>query len=124
MFELTRIVDLYARSDAPYETPELLARAFIPVFVALAVFYVGMKLQYKGSPAWIKWLAVLPLIVGILLGIDPFNSYFIDPLYRDVYGGGNRRMIFHAAGLIVPVIGAAGMAFWSWWLNRQKFEDL
>lgn len=125
MLQLVPFTNLFAQSaTGQYEQPELMAIAFIPITVAVILFFIGVKLHHSGKPAWIKWTAFIPLAVGLIMGIAPTQKFYGDPLYQDFYGGSWKKGIMHAGGIIVAVIGALGLFVWNRWLNKQKFEDL
>lgn len=107
-----------------FQPNELMTIALVPFAIGMVVFWIGAKLQRNGKPAWIKWLGVVPLAWGVFLGLEPFQAFFLDNVYRDLYGGATRAMLGHMAGLIMPVIGVLGMLLWNWLLNREKFEEL
>lgn len=125
MLELTRLSTLIADFDrGQYEMGELMMIAVGPLAIACIVFWIGLKMQFAGKPAWIKWLAVIPLVAGVLMGIGPAKEFFTDQLYQGAYGGGGKKAIMHSAGLWMPVIGIIGLALWNKWVARQKFEEL
>ena len=125
MLELLRLPSLIAEFDrGQYENGELLMIGFGPLIIACIVFWIGLKLQYSGKPAWIKWLAAIPLVIGIVMGIQPAQMFFTDQLYQATYGGGNKKAILHSAGIWGPVLGAIGLVLWNKWTQRQKFEEL
>lgn len=125
MFGLSSLLDTLAQVDrGQYEQSELAMIGFVPVLIAVVVFFIGIKLQHKGKPSWLKWLALIPLAAGLIMGIAPTQRFYGDPLYQKYYGGTWKKGLFHAAGVIMPIIGAAGFAVWNRWLARQRFEEL
>ncbi|MBS1715853.1 MAG: hypothetical protein JST30_16115 [Armatimonadetes bacterium] len=125
MFGLTLLTDLLGEFNrGKFETDELILTALIPSIIAVIVFYAGMKLQHLGKPKFIKWTAVVALLVGVFLGMEPFRMMFFDTTYQQMYPGGGKTKLMHAGGVIMPVLTLIGLAFWSWWNNRQRFEEL
>ncbi len=108
----------------PYETDELMLISVVPAVIAVIIFYVGMKLQHQGKSKLIKWSAVIALLVGVFLGLEPVRMMFMDSTYQQLYGRGNKIKLMHAGGIIMPVLTLVGMLVWSWWNNRQRFEEL
>lgn len=125
MLDLSQFSSLIAGFDrGPYENGELMSIGFGPVVIACLIFWIGLKLQFAGKPAWIKWIAVIPLVVGVVLGIAPAQMFFSDQLYQALNGGGGKRALMHCAGIWAPVLGGIALVLWNKWVNKQKFEDL
>jgi len=125
MLGLTLIMDLLGDFDrGKFESDELILIALIPSVIAVIMFYAGMKLQHLGKPKFIKWTAAIALLVGVFLGMEPFRMMFMDPTYQQMYPGGGKTKLMHAGGIIMPVLTLIGLSVWSWWNNRQRFEDL
>jgi hypothetical protein len=124
MLGLSPIFNLLADADNGYEPGELVVIGFSPLLVALILFWIGVKLQHMGKPKWLKWLAVLPLVVGVFIGITPLRLFYFDQVYQDLHGGTWKKGLLHALGVIMPVVGVIGLFVWNKWLNRQKFDEL
>jgi hypothetical protein len=124
MLGLSSLINLLADADNGYEPGELAGIALPPLLIALLIFWIGVKLQHAGRPKWIKWIAVVPLVVGIVIGITPLRMFYFDQVYQDLHGGTWKKGILHASGVIMPVLGLVGLFVWNKWLNRQKFDEL
>ena len=125
MQQLTPFLNVLAQSDrGQYEAGELFTIAFVPILIAVVIFFVGIKLHHAGKPIWLKWIAMVPLAVGLIMGIAPTHAFYGDPVYKDYYGGTWKKGMMHAGGIIMPIIGAIGFVVWNRWLTKQKFEDL
>ena len=125
MLGLTLLTDLLGEFNrGKFESDELILTALIPSIIAVIMFYAGMKLQHLGKSKFIKWSAVIPLLIGLFLGMEPFRMMYMDTTYQQMYPGGGRVKLMHAGGIIMPVLTAMGLGVWSWWNNRQRFEEL
>ncbi|MBS1721668.1 MAG: hypothetical protein JSS66_01545 [Armatimonadetes bacterium] len=125
MLGLLQFSSLLADFDrGEYQVPELMGIGLIPTAIALVLFAVGVKLQFAGKPKWIKWLSTIVLAIGVFVGLTPFQEFFFDPIYKQLYPGGNKVALMHAAGIIIPVVGLIAMFVWNYFLNRNKFEEL
>ena len=123
MQALTPLSTLFA--DGEFDTGSLAAIGFLPLAVAIVVFWIGVKLQHAGKPRWIKWTAGLPLLVGLVIGIAPLRAYFFDKVYYDYLSDhGRKTMLLHLSGVLMPVLGALGLFGWQKWLDRQSFDEL
>ncbi|MCW5935698.1 MAG: hypothetical protein KIT11_00120 [Fimbriimonadaceae bacterium] len=114
--------NLLAQSNfdrGPFEPLELLARGFIPLILAYVIFSVCLRLEGRGLAKTVKWAAIIPLIVGAFLGIEPIAMIFNDPTYKDLYGGGNRTKFLHMSPVIVSVLGAIALVVW----NKLKYRQ-
>lgn len=119
------LINAFAQADrGQYEQGELFVIGFVPFLIAVVIFYIGIKLHHKGKPGWLKWIALVPLAIGLIMGIAPTQKFYGDPLYQKYYGGTWKKGLFHAAGVLMPIVGAAGFAAWNLWLSRQRFEEL
>jgi len=124
MLGLSPFLYLLADAETGYETSELLVIGFAPALVAALVFWIGIKLQHAGKPKWLKWLAILPLIAGIIIGMTPLRLFYFDQIYQDLHGGTWKKGLMHAGGVIISILGGVGLVVWNKWLNRQKFDEL
>ena len=123
MLGLTPFLNLLAE-EAEYQQGELMGIALGPLLLAVILFWIGVKLQNSGKPHWIKWIALVPLAVGLIMGIAPLQAFYGDPMYQQYYGGTWKKGAAHMAGVLMPILGAVGLAVWNKWLNRQKFDEL
>ena len=124
MLGLTHLVQFLADFDrGEYEKGELLAYGLVPAVIAALVFWIGIKLQFAGKPKWIKWLAILPLVAGFVISIEPVRMFYFDNVYK-MYGGNWKTGVMHAFGMIMAVISGIGLFLWSRLLQRQKYDEL
>ena len=78
MFELNSIQNLIADFDrGPYEQGELMMMALLPALAAVLFFWFGLKMQFNGKSPMIKWVAILPLIIGVFIGIAPTQRFMV-----------------------------------------------
>ena len=106
MLQLTPFLNTFAQTKTgEFESSELAMIAIVPLVLAIVIFFIGIKLHHAGKPIWLKWIAFVPLAIGLILGISPTQKFWSDQLYRDFYGGGNKKGLMHAGGVIMPIIG-------------------
>lgn len=124
MLGADHILNLLAQDSGQYEASTLGLIAFVPLLIAVILFWLGVKGHHAGKPAWIKWISLVPLAIGLIIGIAPMQKFYGDPLYKEYYGGTWKKGALHASGVILPIVGAIGLAVWNKWLTRQKFDEL
>lgn len=101
-----------------------------PVALTMAawiIFYFGWWVENRLMKAPWKWVAVLPLLYGIYIGINDVLN-INDVFYRANVGVGAMKKMTaaHYGALIVPVIGLAGIIlfhFFNHKLNLSTDED-
>jgi hypothetical protein len=123
----TRALHLFAQDQffrTEYTPAELLAVGLLPTVVAMLLFVYLLKLEYKGSSKLLKWAALAPLVVGVVLGAPPWQSFYGDPLYQELYGGGRRDQVLHSLGVVLPIVAAVVIGVWGFLWDRQKVDEI
>jgi len=109
--------------DSQEYTPvTLFAIVLLPAAIAIAAFVYFLKGEFKGWPKSLKWVSLVPLILGVILGIGPFNA-MNDELYRDQYGAGPRAKMLHYGGVVVPILTAVGLVILGVVRDKQKVDE-
>lgn len=106
--------------EEPADQTELLMAAGIPVVAALAIFAWGMKIVKDGGSPRPRWLALIPLGLGLLWGLRYF-LFVIDPMTRVSLDLG-RKIEFLHYGVALAQVGAA-IAFGVWALVDKKLAE-
>lgn len=101
----------------------LAAICIVPALLAVGLFVFFMKGELKGWPKALKWSALLPLIVGAILGLGPMQA-MNDDLYRIQYGAGYRSQALHYGGVAIPVLVALGMVVAGLLHDRQRVDEI
>ncbi len=123
---ITDFSPLLAQSESGrYENPQLFLYAMVPFILALIVFAICLKRESFGLGKGVKWAALIPLVIGAMLGLDPARKFYTDPLYVDMFGGGGFMRVLHTLPIATPVIGAIVLFVWSKISERSvRSEDI
>ncbi|MCW5939112.1 MAG: hypothetical protein KF884_03765 [Fimbriimonadaceae bacterium] len=114
--------DQFFRTE--FTPAELLSIGLIPTIVGLLLFVFFLKLEYKGSSKYLKWAALAPLVIGVVLAMPAWQSFYGDPLYQELYGGGRRDQMLHSLGVVLPILGAVVLGIWGILWDRQKVDEI
>jgi hypothetical protein len=106
-----------------FQAGTLVLICFLPAAIAVTAFFVFMKRELSGWPKALKWVGLLPLIVGAILGIGPMTA-MSDDLYRTNYGAGPRAQMLHYGGVAIPVLVAVGLVVVGILHDRQRVDEL
>lgn len=118
------LVPVLAQFDTEEIQPAtLITVCVVPTLIAVVLFFVFMKGELKGWAKTLKWVAMLPLIVGAFLGIGPMSA-MNDELYRAQYGAGPRAKMLHYGGVVIPILAAIALVGLGIWHDRQKVDEI
>lgn len=120
-------MDLIFATLAQFDSEEygavpLFAICLLPAAIGSFAFLYFMRGELKGWPKSLKWTALLPLIVGMVIGIGPFRA-MNDELYRDQYGSGPRAQLLHYGGVGIPILTALGLVVFGILHDRQRVDE-
>ncbi len=96
-----------------------LVYAVLPSLIAVVLFFLGKKM---GKPA-LKWVAFIPLAIGIILGILGMGL-LNDSLYVQMNLLGGRSEILYRAIPIIPVVTGIVLILIDKLRNREIKSDL
>lgn len=99
---------------------ELLLVSVVPTVVGLLLFLFGIKAEESGASKFIKWIAIVPLLVGVFVGYDYWAKVTgeLGDFYRANYLI-NRKIVFYHMALYLPIAGLLGIGVWSYFLRRK-----
>lgn len=95
------IAQLFQVSKDKMDAQELIILMSVPLVVAAIALVVTRTIAQHGKSRLIRWISVVPLIVGVLLGITPYRSAH-DSLYMSYTRAGTNSRMLHEAALFVP----------------------
>lgn len=106
-----------------YQAGTLILICFLPAALSIAAFFFFMRGELRGWTKTLKWIALVPLIVGAILGIGPMTA-MADDLYRTNYGAGPRAQMLHYGGVAIPVLVAIALVIAGLLHDRQRVDEL
>jgi len=86
--------------------------------LAAVICYFAYKFEWDGKKAPWKWAALVPLLVGLIIGFSAV-SLLREPNY-DGLGIGKKVTYALWASIALPLLGIAGFAFWQYWSKKQQ----
>jgi hypothetical protein len=114
---MTTIAQLY-----PESMTDVILWPGIMLVVGLAIWYIGLRWEDDLGPGWFKWLAVIPLVIGIYMGFEHFMN-IRDPFYQAAIRPGGRMIYSHYAAFILPFLGLITVIVW-YYVDRKNRVDL
>lgn len=109
---------MFTYDDPPMDLLSVLLWPGIWFALAAVICYFAYKFEWDGKKAPWKWAALLPLLVGLIIGVSAFHLVR-DPNY-DQLGIGKKVTYALWATFILPLLGMAGFAFWQFWAKKQQ----
>ncbi|HRF60154.1 MAG TPA: hypothetical protein PLH94_09605 [Fimbriimonadaceae bacterium] len=99
---------------------ELLLVSIVPTVVGLLLFWFGIKAEESGAAKFIKWIALVPLLVGLFIGYGYWQQVTGDlgDFYRANYLI-NRKVVFFHLAFYLPIVGLVGLGVWTFLLKRK-----
>lgn len=103
----------------------LMLLASLPSVFAIVLFVVFLQLQKKGKPKWLKWLSLLPLVLGVILGYTIARFMFVgDEVYRRYYVVYNRKPVYlHYAVFFTHFLTIGGLVVWGSLADRRQRDE-
>ncbi|MCH7905367.1 MAG: hypothetical protein IH944_12505 [Armatimonadetes bacterium] len=112
------IAQLFQVSEDKMGAQELIILMSVPIVIAAIVLVVSRMLEQRGMSRLIKWLAVFPLIAGVLLGVTPYRSAH-DSLYLDYTRASTNSRMLHEATLYAPSVALLVVIAFLIYLDRR-----
>jgi len=113
---------MFFNTDSPPDGPfNTLLWPVILIVIAGVICYFAHKVEWDGKKAPWKWAALVPLILGLLVGISALR-FVTDTNYDLVsmtYGLGKKVTYCFWADFLMPILGLGGFAYWQYWSKNQ-----
>ncbi len=93
----------------------------ICVLLGLCIWYAGLLFEARTEKSWLKWLAFIPLFVGIAVGLQA-TIQATDYVYQQTLSN-HKTLYAHYLALLLP-LGAVGTVLaWHMYLKRSGAYD-
>lgn len=113
--------DLFFAQQAPTRVG-IIALSIIPTAIGLSLFAYMRRADVSSAAFRMRWLSVVPILVGIGLGIQKV-AQVNDFLYRAYHLIGQKMIIMHYAVLVVPILGVIALGIWGWRSTKEEKYD-
>ena len=117
------MLHLLAEDNIPNGMSDVL---MIPVgltILAWLIFYAGWWVENRLTKAPWKWIAVVPALWAMWIGLGWVMAYR-DPVYRfDInLAGGKKMMAAHYGALIIPILGLIGIVLFHFFNHKLHLD--
>lgn len=113
------IAQLFQVSEDKMDAQELIILISVPLVIAAIVLVASRALVLRGKSRLITWIAVVPLIAGVILGVTPYRSAH-DSLYMDYTHASTNSRLLHEAALYVPAVALLLVIAFLIYLDRRR----
>ncbi|MBX3096805.1 MAG: hypothetical protein KF812_08085 [Fimbriimonadaceae bacterium] len=103
---------------------EMLMWLAVPSLLAIGIFGMILQKQIHGTPKWMKFLAMIPLLAAIIYGWGKLSQLLGDPAYADYNYIGSGLESLHWASVIVPVVIALALTTWGIIHDKRELSDI
>jgi len=108
-------MNLFAQ-NAPTGLTDVLLFPLICFVLGVAFWYGGLHYESRTEKSWVKWLALVPLAIGLIIGIQAFAQTF-DYAYQALMP--NRRTLYaHYVSLALPLFAIIAIVGWHFYLKK------
>lgn len=106
---------------SPTELTEVLLVPSICFVLGLGLWYAGLHFENRTEKSWLKWLAFIPIVIGLVIGFQ-LTMQATDYTYQRVLG--TKKLIYsHYLALALPVIAAFTVVVWHFYLKKSGAYD-
>jgi hypothetical protein len=115
---------LFSQDNVPHNVMGVVLWPAILFAMACAISYAAYKVEWDGKKAPWKWAALLPLVIGLIIGISAlqlvtYSNYDI-LAYANNAG---RKVTYSLWGVFaLPIAGIAAFVGWQIWAKNQKIR--
>jgi uncharacterized membrane protein len=106
----------FIAQTAPTGLTDVLLVPLICFVFGVGIWYGGLHFESRTEKQWVKWLAFIPIAVGLIVGISAF-SQTLDYAYRALMPN-NKTLYAHYVALALPVIAIGTILGWHMYLKR------
>lgn len=113
--------DMFLGQTAPTGLGDVLKIPGICVILGLAIWYAGLLFEARTEKSWLKWLAFIPLFVGLAIGLQD-TIQATDYVYQQTLS--NRKTLYaHYLALVIPLGAVGTLVAWHLYLKRSGAYD-
>jgi hypothetical protein len=110
----------------PSNARELLMWPLALCLIAFIMWFIGWAQTVNGKKGWVRWLALLPLVWAIVVGVTHvwnLHNPELGAFYRGLLVMRTRTLQAHYVALVLPILTA--IAFWvvAFFMKRRMHLD-
>ena len=107
--------------NVPAGLMDVLLLPIICFVLGVGLWYGGLHYESRTEKSWVKWLALVPLAIGLIFGIQSLAQTF-DYAYKAVMP--NRRTLYgHYLAFALPVLTIVAIFGWHFYLKKTGAYD-
>lgn len=101
------MLHLLAEEQLPQGMSDVLVLPLVLTLAGLGIFYFGWYVENRLTKAPWKWLALVPVLIGMFIGWSPFSRWAFEVGYQEAVGTGayKRMLAAHWGAFFIPVLG-------------------
>lgn len=109
-------MNLFAQTP-PTGLTDVLLLPLILFVLGIGTWYGGLHYESKTENSWVKWLALVPVAIGLAIGIGAF-SQTLDYAYKALMP--NKKTLYgHYVALALPLLAIGTIIGWHFYLKRS-----
>ncbi len=111
---------MFAQS-APSGMTDVLGLPMLCFLLGLGLWYGGLHFENRTEKSWMKWLAFIPIVIGLIIGFQ-LTMEAGDYAYQRILP--NRKVLFaHYIALAMPIFAALTVGGWHLYLKKSGAYD-
>lgn len=108
---------MFLSQTPPTGLSDVIALPLICFALGIGIWYVGLHFESRTEKVWLKWLALVPLTIGLLIGIQA-TVQTLDYAYKQSLP--NQRTLYgHYLALLLPASAIIAVVAWHFYLKKS-----
>lgn len=113
-------MNLFAQT-APTGLTDIILVPGLCFILGIGLWYGGLLFENRTEKSWLKWLAFVPIVIGLVIGFQ-MTSQVSDYTYQRLLG--SKKLIYgHYLALALPVVAAITVIGWHFYLKKTGAYD-
>ncbi|MBC8064638.1 MAG: hypothetical protein H7Y17_07395 [Chlorobia bacterium] len=111
----------FLAQTAPTGLTDVLLIPGLCFILGLGLWYGGIHFENRTEKSWLKWLAFVPLIIGVVIGLQ-MTMQAGDYTYQRLLG--SKKLVYgHYLALALPLGALITVICWHFYLKKGQSYD-
>ncbi len=107
--------------SAPTGLTDIITIPAVCFLLGLSLWYGGLLFENRTEKSWLKWLAFVPIVIGLYIGFQ-LTVQVGDYTYQRMLA--SKKLIYgHYLALVLPSIALITVVVWHLYLKRSGAYD-